>query len=357
MACQHPIWIRNRRYFDKKRPRAGVSADADHRSALALHPWDVSRQWIMVPCGHCDDCLRRMRNDWFVRIERELARCKAESRQAIFITITISPRYYDEALLDPARFIRRWNERIRHRIGHSFKHCFFQEFGFHPEAGSEPRLHFHGFLFGTDVLYSEIRRAVSDLGFVWLSKATLKRARYAVKYVVKQIKYDPASVAGKTVKIEGNDVPLSALLQNRRYSRKFVSAGLGNYLGIMPRPSDRTRIWSYSDNSFSGRSFNYAIPRYYDRYLTDAEKDTRAILSADSYARFSRSPLVRRIVERCIEIKNLSSAVSSRASYSWEIKKALEFHSAGEMPDIAPPVWLDRDILQFWYDQFGLKVA
>lgn len=357
MACQHPVWIRNRRYFDKKRPRVGVSADVDHRSALALRPWDISRQWIMVPCGHCDECLRRMRNDWFVRIERELARCKAESRQAIFITITISPRYYDEALLDPARFIRRWNERIRHRIGHSFKHCFFQEFGSHPETGSEPRLHFHGFLFGTDVLYSDIRRAVSDLGFVWLSKATLKRARYAVKYVVKQIKYDPASVAGKTVKIEENDVPLSALLQNRRYSRKFVSAGLGNYLGIMPRPSDRTRIWSYSDNSFSGRSFNYAIPRYYDRYLTDTEKDTRAILSADSYARFSRSPLVRRIVERCIEIKNLSSAVSSRASYSWEIKKALEFRSAGVMPDITPPVWLDRDILQFWYDQFGLKVA
>lgn len=357
MACQHPIWIRNRRYFDKKRPRAGVSADDDHRSALAFRPWDVSRQWIMVPCGHCDECLRRLRNDWFVRIERELARCKAESRQAIFITITISPRYYDEALLDPARFIRRWNERVRHRIGHSFKHCFFQEFGFHPEAGSEPRLHFHGFLFGTDVLYSDIRRAVSDLGFVWLSKATLKRARYAVKYVVKQIKYDPVSVAGKTVKIEGNDVPLSALLQNRRYTRKFVSAGLGNYLGIMPRPSDRTRIWSYSDGSFSGRSFNYAIPRYYDRYLTDAEKDTRAILSADSYARFSRSPLVRRIVERCVKIKNLSSAVSARANYSWEMKKVLEFSGAGRMPDIDPPVWLDRDILQFWYDQFGLKVV
>lgn len=357
MACQHPVWIRNRRYFDKKRPRAGVSADVDHRSALALRPWDVSRQWIMVPCGHCDECLRRMRNDWFVRIERELARCKAESRQAVFITITVSPRYYDEALLDPARFIRRWNERIRHCIGHSFKHCFFQEFGSHPETGSEPRLHFHGFLFGTDVLYSEIRRAVSGLGFVWLSKATLKRARYAVKYVVKQIKYDPASVAGKTVKVNGNDIPLSALLQNRRYTRKFVSAGLGDYLGIMPRPSHRVRLWSYADRSFSGRSFNYAIPRYYDRYLTDAEKTTRAILSADSYARFSNSPLVRCIVKRCIEIKNLSSAVSSRSNYSWELKKVLEFHSAGKVPDIDPPVWLDRDILQFWYDQFGLKVA
>ena len=145
MACQHPIWIRNRRYYDKKRPRVGFNVDADHKSALALYPWDVARQWIMVPCGHCEDCLRRQRNDWFVRLERELARCKAESRQAIFITITISPKYYKDALLDPSGFIRRWNERVRHRIGHSFKHAFFQEFGTHPETGSEPRLHFHGF--------------------------------------------------------------------------------------------------------------------------------------------------------------------------------------------------------------------
>ena len=357
MACQHPIWIRNRRYFDKKRPRVGRSADSDHKSALSLRPWDISRQWIMVPCGHCDDCLRRSRNDWFVRIERELAHCRADSRQAIFITITISPKYYGEALLDPARFIRRWNERIRHRIGHSFKHCFFQEFGTHPETGAEPRLHFHGFLFGTDVMYADIRRAVSDLGFVWLSKANLKRARYAVKYVVKQIKFDPAAVAGKTVKIDGNDIPLSALLQSRRYTRKFVSAGLGDYLGINPRPSVRTRLWSYADPSFSGRSFNYAIPRYYDRYLTDAEKDVRAVLSADSYARFSRSPLVRYIVAKCVEIKALSSAVSSRKSYCWEMKKSLEFRSAGRMPDIDPPVWLDEDIVLFWKDNYGLTLT
>ena len=357
MACEHPIWIRNRRYYDKKRPRVGLGVDADHKSALALRPWDVARQWIMVPCGHCKDCLRRQRNDWFVRLERELARCKAESRQAIFITITISPKYYNEALLDPARFIRRWNERIRHRIGHSFKHAFFQEFGTHPETGSDPRLHFHGFLFGTDALYSVIRSAVSDLGYVWLAKANVKRARYCVKYVTKQIKFDPVEVAGKTVNINGNEIPLSALLQHRRYTRKFISAGVGDYLGIMSRPTDRVRLWSYSDHSFLGRTFNYAIPRYYDRYLTDAEKDVRAVLAADAYARFSRSSLVRRVVSKCVEIKALHSAVSSRASYCWELKKAYEFRGAGCMPDIDPPVWLDRDILQFWYDQFGLKVA
>lgn len=209
-------------------------------------------------------------------------------------------------------------------------------------------------MFGTDVLYNTLRSAVADLGFIWLAKANVKRVRYCVKYVTKQIKFDPADVAGKTVNINGNEIPLSALLQHRRYTRKFVSAGVGDYLGIMPRPSVRIRLWSYADRSFSGRSFNYAIPRYYDRYLTEAEKETRAVLSSDAYARFSKSSLVRRVVSKCVALKALSSAVSSRASYSWELKKMYEFRSAGKMPEFDPPVWLSEDIFLFWKDNYGL---
>lgn len=355
MACKHPIWIRNRRYFDKKRPRSGFNVDDDHKSALALRPWDVSRQWLMVPCGKCEDCMRRLRNDWFVRIERELARCKAESQQAIFVTITISPKYYEKALLDPAGFIRKWNERIRHRIGHSFKHCFFQEFGTHPEAGSEPRLHFHGFLFGTNILYSQIRSAVSDLGFVWLSKATHRRARYCVKYVVKQIQFSRDDIADKFVTIDGKPCKLSTLLEHRRYTRKFVSAGVGDYLGRRPAPSASVSSWPYTDLG-TGRTFNYAIPRYYNRYLQPKDEQKRAIRSADAYARFSRSPLVRRVVDLCVKMALPSSALSSRETYSWELKKFREFASAGDIPDIQAPVWLDRDILRFWRDHYGLTL-
>lgn len=356
MACQYPIWIRNRRYFDKARPRTGFNVDCDHKSALALRPWDVSRQWLMVPCGKCDDCLRRLRNDWFVRIERELARCKAESRQAIFITITISPQYYESALRDPSWFIRKWNERVRHRIGHSFKHCFFQEFGTHPESGVEPRLHFHGFLFGTNVLYNTIRSAVSDLGYVWLSKASHKRARYCVKYVVKQISYDSAQLGEKTVSIDGKPTLLSHLLQHKRYTRKFVSAGVGDYLGIRRAPSFSVSSWPYTDLG-TGRTFNYAIPRYYNRYLQPKDEQKRAIRSADAYARFSKSPLVRRIVDLCVKLALPSSALSSRETYSWEMKKFREFASAGDIPDIQAPVWLDRDIVRFWHDHYGLSLT
>lgn len=356
MACKNPIWIPNRRYFDKKRPRRGLNVDDDHKSALALRPWDVSRQWLMVPCGKCEDCLRRLRNDWFVRIERELARCKAESLQAIFITITINPKYYEAALRDPSWFIRKWNERLRHRLGHSFKHCFFQEFGTHPQSGTEPRLHFHGFLFGTNVLYNTIRSAVGDFGFLWLAKATHKRARYCVKYVVKQIQYDPSELDGKTVTLDGKSVLLANLLQHRRYTRKFVSAGVGDYLGRRPAPSFSVSSWGYTDLC-SGRTYNYAIPRYYNRYLQPEDEQKRAIRSADAYARFSKSSLVRRVVDLCAKMALPASALSSRETYSWELKKFREFAAAGDIPDIQAPVWLDWDIVQFWHDHYSLSLT
>lgn len=354
MACSSPIWIRNRRYFDKKNPCRDGSDTA--KSALALRPWDISRLWLMVPCGKCEDCLRRQRNDWFVRLERELARCKADGQQAIFITITIAPKYYQEALLDPARFIRRWNERVRHSLGHSFKHAFFQEFGTHPEVGSEPRLHFHGFLFGADVLYNEIRKAVGDFGFVWLAKATHKRARYCVKYVTKQIQFNPEEISDKYVTVDGKLTPLSCLLQHRRYTRKFVSAGVGDFLGYMPRPSACTTSWSYYDIKTSV-NYNYSIPRYYCRYLKPEDEVIRSVTAADSYARFSKSSLVRRIVSLCVERFCLNSSVSRRETYTWEQKQMMRFAaSSRQMPDFDPPTWLDLDILRFWRDHYKLQL-
>lgn len=354
MACSHPIWIRNRRYSRKDSFFREYSDYA--KSSLALAPWDISRQRLMVPCGKCEDCLRRIRNDWFVRIEREMARCKAEQLQVIFITVTINPAHYDAALLNPASFIRKWNERIRHRIGHSFKHIFFQEFGTHPEQGSEPRLHFHGFLFGTNVLYNEIRSAVSDLGFVWLSKGTLKRARYTVKYVTKQISFDPDSVSGKFVTINGKSIPLSSVLQHPRYTRKFVSAGVGNYLGRMPRPSATVSTWSYLDLK-TNVSYNYAIPRYYDRYLTPQEKVERAVRSADTYARFSQSRLVRYVVDSCVKLFLRNPSLSFRETYTWQLKKFREFSAAGVIPHLDPPTWIDSEIIKSWYDLYGLSLT
>ena len=262
----------------------------------------------------------------------------------------------DEALRDPSKFIRRWNERLRHKIGHSFKHAFFQEFGTHPETGSAPRLHFHGFLFAANCLYNDIRSAVSDLGFVWLAKGTHKRARYVVKYVTKQIQFNPAEISNQNIVIDGKVTPLSCLLQHRRYTRKFVSAGVGDFLGYMPRPSARVSSWSYFDPK-KRINYNYSIPRYYLRYLKPEDDVVRSITSADSYSRFSKSPLVKRIVSLCVERFKLNSSVSCRASYTWEQKQIMRFSaSSRRMPDFDPPTWLDLDILQFWRDHYKLQL-
>ncbi|WGL31012.1 replication initiator protein [Dipodfec virus UOA04_Rod_653] len=350
MACLSPIWIRNRRFYDSKNPCRSGSDYA--RSSLALRPWDISRQYLQVPCGKCAECLRRARNDWFVRIERELARSKAFHTNSVFITITIAPKYYNQALLDPSSFIRRWNERIRHRLGHSFKHCFFQEFGCHPETGGEPRLHFHGFLFNVDLPYQVIHSAVRDLGFVWISRATHKRARYCVKYVVKQIEFDRTYADNYLVSIDGRSVPLSNLLQHRRYARKFVSSGLGDYLGLMPRPSFSTSSWSYLDFK-SGVNYTYSIPRYYNRYLEQKDEFLRQISSAYTYSLFSRSALVRDCVAELVKRFMVSTSVSFRNSYEWQLKKIRTF-TLKSLPSAAfePPAWLDLDILSFWRDNF-----
>lgn len=354
MACLHPIWIRNRRYSRKD---ALFSEYSDYaKSSIALAPWDVGRQWLMVPCGKCEDCLRRLRNDWFVRLERELAYCKDNSQQAVFITITISPRYYEEALRNPARFIRRWNERVRHKIGHSFKHAFFQEFGTHPETGLSPRLHFHGFLFGLNVSYNCIRSAVSDLGFVWLAKGTHKRARYVVKYVTKQIQFDPNEISNQTLFIDGKFQSLATVLQHPRYTRKFVSPGVGDYLGVRPAPSRSVTTWSYLDFK-TGVNYDYSIPRYYNRYLQSNDQIIRSIRAADAYSRFSKSSLVRYIVDLCVKKFLSISSLSHRETYSWEMKKFREFASAGSIPAMDPPTWLDRDIIESWYRLYGISLT
>lgn len=342
--CETPIWIRNRRYYDKRRSRNAFRLDDDHRSALALAPYDVARQWLLVPCGRCPDCLRRLRNDWYVRLERELAFCKAFHQQAVFITITISPKCYKDALNDPSSFIRKFNERLRHKLGHSFKHFYLQEFGEHPQTGGVNRLHFHGFMFGVDCSYNAIRDAVSPFGFIWISAATLKRARYVVKYVTKQITaYRP----------DGSVIPEGL---TRKYTRKFVSPHVGDYVGVKPIPSATSWTWSYYDSS-TRVTYNYSIPRYYDRYLSEKSKWIRALRSADAYARFSRNNLVKRIVDFLIETTLPKGALSCRDSYNWQNKKALEF-SKVRVPDGAfnsLPI-LSWDILEFWKKSFNLHI-
>ena len=97
--CTSPLWIRNRRYYKR-----GITFE-EIAVQLAEHPGDLARQRLLVPCGKCEECLRDERNAWYVHLERELARCRDEGRQAVFVTITISPKLYAVAVQFPSAFV------------------------------------------------------------------------------------------------------------------------------------------------------------------------------------------------------------------------------------------------------------
>lgn len=232
---------------------------------------------------------------------------------------------------------------------------FFQEFGSHPEMGNEPRLHFHGFIFGLNVMYNKLREAVGDLGFIWLGKATARRARYCVKYVVKQIGCPP-EVADKLITVNGKSCKLSSLLEHRRYTRKFISAGVGDYLGRRPAPSATVTSWDYLDAKTSV-VYNYSIPRYYSRYLKQKDEIRRSVLSAHAYSLFSKSPLVKRVLALCIERFAPTASLSYRDTYNWHLTQFRRFSAAQKpVPDFDPPAWLTPDIVHFWNSEYNLQL-
>ena len=66
------------------------------------------------------------------------------------------------------------------------------------------------FLFAPRMSYNEFRSIVSKFGYVWLCQATAKRARYAVKYVVKDLNTSNYDVSD-ALRITGTDIFASIL--------------------------------------------------------------------------------------------------------------------------------------------------
>lgn len=347
--CQSPIWIRNRAYSSRT---IGLT---DRKVLLMNRPWDYFTQRIMVPCGRCEECLRQQRNDWYVRLERETKYHKSLHHNSLFVTITIAPEYYDSALSNPSSFIRLWFERIRRRFGRSIKHAVFQEFGMHPEQGGEPRLHFHGVLWDVSYSYNAIREAVKDLGFVWISSITDKRLRYVVKYVGKSVYMDESSaVYAKSLPIAVGNLKtnLYDFLQNSRYHRKFISPGVGDYLGDFKAPGITSGLWSYTDCQ-TGVVYRYRIPRYYDKYLSQDALLFRKISTAWTYANAFGSSLalgfLREVAERVLRPSYVSRIV--KGGFARLVKLRDFLSNCKSRPSFLA---VTSDVIDFWVDGFGV---
>lgn len=171
---------------------------------------------ITVPCGHCAECARSRRNDWFVRIWSTYNRCVAEHIPVWFITISIDPHLWPNMTIDSpgigdrvTPFIRSWNERLRYLNGGKMPLRFVcSEFGSKGREYIDDRgvarvtigaLHFHGLLFGDlDVYY--IRDGLCQT-HGWTKFELIKSpkaVRYIVKYSTKDYSIDDPSLRART---------------------------------------------------------------------------------------------------------------------------------------------------------------
>ncbi len=120
---------------------------------------------ILVPCGHCVECARDRRNDWFVRLWSHYQRCVEKDVPVWFVTVSIDPKKWPNLNVNCpgvedriAPFIRSWKERFRYLNGGTMPVVFLcNEFGScgrdYVDRNGVVRvttgaLHFHGVIFG-----------------------------------------------------------------------------------------------------------------------------------------------------------------------------------------------------------------
>ena len=136
-----------------------------------------------------------------------------------------------------------------------------------------------------------------------------------MKYVGKSVYMDESSAAfakSCPITVGKLNTNLYDFLQNSRYRRKFVSPGVGDYLGDFKVPDAASGLWSYTDCK-TGVVYRYRIPRYYDKYLSQDALVFRKISTAWTYASAFGSSMalgfLREVAERVLRPSEFSRVV------------------------------------------------
>ena len=146
-------------------------------------------------------------------------------------------------------------------------------------------------------------------------------------------------------------------LADRKYARKFVSPGVGDFLGTQPRPSLSASFWSFDANRKAG-GYQYRIPRYYDKYLQQHEKEQKAILSAAHYALCFHGDMVRNFLARLAERYSIDPASLSFAKGSFS-RMMTRFRMTSDISDYVPADIPEVffDVVPIWKKAFGVDIS
>lgn len=237
---------------------------------------------LRVPCGHCDECLSRRSQQWFLRADHIMKSLGLRPDQCYFCTFTLKPEVYEEAKAAPYLPIRRFLDRLRKhpRFRYrdpdtkryryrkvKFPYLFVVEFADGSRAAerglpSTHRMHYHAILFNPPLYWWQIRDLWSCNG---ISQVEPLKSAAGVRYVLKYLTKDCKEFQTMT------DVDRS------KNGKLVVSHGFGRL------SKDDRRIMR--DNMMrSGKSwfcvmvgnFPYSIPKYWrDACFTKLERRCR----------------------------------------------------------------------------------
>lgn len=194
--CTKPLLIVNPRY--KKLAEQGKCSVR----RFSLQP-DYK---ILVPCGHCSECLSKRKQQWFSRAQHLFDRMHLEPEQCLFCTFTLRPEVYEAAKEKPYIPIRRFLDRLRKHprfiIGMNkrgkpvyrkvkFPYLFVVEFadGKRAEERGLPsthRMHYHAILFNPPLYWWQIRDLWKCNGIATVEPMkSMAGVNYTLKYMFK----------------------------------------------------------------------------------------------------------------------------------------------------------------------------
>jgi len=215
-----------------------------------------SDQPIEFKCGKCLGCRRVKAQAWALRIVHE---AQMHERNC-FLTLTIDEENMPE---DRSLDVRHWQlfaKRLRQKAG-PFRHFYSGEYG---EKYDRP--HYHACIFGLDMRIgacifsgdgssplwrSPILDDIWGMGHVAIGELEYGSAQYTAKYLVKSQREQD--------------------LDSKMGTRKAEYISMSRRPGIGASWINEYKWDAFSDNYLTHQGKRHAVPKYYEKVLTDGE--------------------------------------------------------------------------------------
>lgn len=166
-----------------------------------LDKYDVDEviDWIQVPCGSCDECLKQRSREWSLRILLEAEKWKKN----YFVTFTYDDDKLPKNYMLDKTMIASINKKLKVKLNRLGRASDFRFYGVGEYGSESARPHYHVIYFNLDINYDDLEfyktnengdllyncKILDDVwkkGFVVVGRVTLESACYVARYCDKK---------------------------------------------------------------------------------------------------------------------------------------------------------------------------